>query len=230
VFVSLAKGATESGINQQIKAFTKAALGGDAVFYQFHLQPLSDIHFNARYSGTVSKPLLLILALVGMALLLTACVNFINMATAQSFTRAKEIGTRKVLGSSQKGIFWQFITETAYVVLAAAIIAIIITAVFLPVLNNWLRLPLAINGSALLFLAVLLVAVVFASGFYPAVILSRFKPVTALKKHIWQQQPGIAAVAKHIDCGAKRHCAGIDCLCVDHHPAGKLFKKRRPGF
>jgi len=189
VFVSLAQGTSTNNVNQKIKALTKQALNADASVFQFHLQPLSDVHFNGRYSGTVSKPLLLILGLVGVALVLIACVNFVNMATAQSFTRAKEIGTRKVLGSSKKGIFWQFITETAYVVLAAAILALSVTWLLLPKLNNWLQLPLAINSEALFFLFLLLAVIVFASGFYPAVILSGFKPVNALKNVVSSSNP-----------------------------------------
>ncbi len=153
-------------------------------YLDFHLQSLKDIHFDGRYSGKISKPLLLILALVGFALILIACVNFVNMAMAQSLTRAKEIATRKVLGSSRKAIFWQFITETTYVALTAASIALLAVILFLPTLNSWLQLPLAINFNALLFLAALLLVIVFSAGFYPAVILSNFKPVDALKNKI----------------------------------------------
>ncbi len=150
----------------------------------FHLQPLADIHFNARYSGKISKPLLWVLALVGFALILIACVNFVNMATAQSLTRAKEIGTRKVLGSSRKAIFWQFIAETAFVVLTAGLLGLLLTILFLPTLNNWLQISLVINYKSILFLMVLLLVIVFVAGFYPAVILSGFKPVDALKNRI----------------------------------------------
>ncbi len=170
-------------IDQDIKTILKRDYK-DSSWLHFHLQPLEEVHFDSRYSGKISKPLLLILALVGFALILIACVNFVNMATAQSLTRAKEIATRKVLGSSRKAIFWQFITETTYVALTAALIALLATILFLPTLNNWLQLQLAVNGNALLFLTALLVVIVFSAGFYPAVILSNFKPVDALKNKI----------------------------------------------
>jgi len=173
--------------SKQVDKDIKTILKNDYKYFSyldFHLQPLEEVHFDSRYSGKISKPLLLILALVGFALILIACVNFVNMATAQSLTRAKEIATRKVLGSSRKAIFWQFITETTYVALTAALLALLATILFLPTLNNWLQLQLAVNSSALLFLTALLVVIVFSAGFYPAVILSNFKPVDALKNKI----------------------------------------------
>ena len=189
VFILLAPGASLPQVNGSIKAFTKQAFNADANVFQFQLQPLADVHFNSRYSGTISKPLLLILGLVGIALILIACVNFINMATAQSFARAKEIGTRRVLGSTQGGIFWQFITEAAYVVATGAVVGLITALLFLPVINSWLQLPLSLNINTLIFLVILLAVIVFTAGFYPAVILSRFKPVNALKNIISSSNP-----------------------------------------
>jgi len=183
MYVLLSDEHAREHVDLEIKAILKRDYK-DFSWLHFHLQPLEDIHFNSRYGGKISKPLLLILAIVGFALILIACVNFVNMAIAQSLTRAKEIATRKVLGSSRKAIFWQFITETTYVALTAALIALLATILFLPTLNNWLQLQLAINGKALLFLAALLVVIVFSAGFYPAVILSSFKPADALKNRI----------------------------------------------
>ena len=183
VYVLLNYERAQKQVDQEIEAaLRKNFKSYDAL--HFHLQPLADIHFNARYSGKISKPLLWVLALVGFALILIACVNFVNMATAQSLTRAKEIGTRKVLGSSRKAIFWQFIAETAFVALSAGLLGLLLTILFLPTLNNWLQIPLTININAILFLIVLLLVVVFVAGFYPAVVLSGFKPVDALKNRI----------------------------------------------
>ncbi|QKJ29751.1 ABC transporter permease [Mucilaginibacter mali] len=186
VFVLLNNAQAGAQVNNSINSIRQKFYKGDVDVYQFHLQPLSDIHFNSRYSGTIAKPLLAVLALVGLALLLIAGVNFINMATAQSLTRAKEIGTRKVLGSSPAGIFWQFMAETAYVAIAATLLALLTVMLFLPVLNNWLQLPLSISGGVFVFLPVLLLLLILVAGFYPAVILSRFKPANALKNMVGQ--------------------------------------------
>lgn len=186
VFVLLDNERAAGQINNSINTLRQKIYKSDVDVYQFHLQPLADIHFNSRYGGTIAKPLLAVLALVGLALLLIAGVNFVNMATAQTLTRAKEIGTRKVLGSSPTGIFWQFIAETAYVAIAAAILALLTVMLFLPVLNNWLQLPLTISGNVFVFLPVLLLVLILAAGFYPAFILSRFKPANALKNMVGQ--------------------------------------------
>ncbi|WP_299287228.1 ABC transporter permease [uncultured Mucilaginibacter sp.] len=183
VFLLLNDEHAQEQVEEQINATVKKNFNAYN-YYQFRVQPLTDIHFNPHYSGKISKPLLWVLALVGFALILIACVNFVNMATAQSLTRAKEIGTRKVLGSSRKAIFWQFIAETAFVALSAGLLGLLLTILFLPTLNNWLQIPLAINYQSILFLMVLLLVIVFVAGFYPAVILSGFKPVDALKNRI----------------------------------------------
>lgn len=156
--------------------------------YHFHLQPLSDMHFNGLYGGTMQRSLLLTLAVVGLFLVIIACFNFINLSTAQSVKRAKEIGTRKVLGSAPGAIFWQFITETAYVTIFAAVLAFAWIMLMLPVLNDWLQIRLQFNflhdHLLLMGLTSLLVFIILAGGFYPAFIMSRFKPVDAFKKQV----------------------------------------------
>lgn len=184
VFVLLKKEKGTNLVNGDIASIAKKAFNGDGNTYQFHLQPLSEVHFDGRYSGSVSKPFLITLGIVGLALILIASVNFINMSTAQSLTRAKEIGTRKVLGSGRKEIFWQFMTETSYVVFAAAIIAFTAIFLFLPVFDNWLLLPLEVNLSAIVFTLLLLLLITFIAGFYPGIVLSRFKPIAAIKNKV----------------------------------------------
>jgi putative ABC transport system permease protein len=160
--------------------------------FRFKLQPLNEVHFDGRYkSGVIQKSLLTTLGIVGMLLIFIACVNFINMATAQSFKRAKEIGTRKVLGSSPSAIFLQFITETSYIVLCALLIAILWINLFLPVLNSWLQTTLSFNflydRNLLAFILLITIVITLAAGAYPALILSRVKPINALKNQINSQ-------------------------------------------
>jgi putative ABC transport system permease protein len=156
--------------------------------FRYILQPLNEVHFDGRYSGVIQKSLLTTLGMVGLLLIVIACVNFINMATAQSFKRAKEIGTRKVLGSTPAAIFTQFIAETSLIVLFAGLIAVLAVWLFLPVLNSWLQTSLTFNlvnhGALFAFIALSMVIITLAAGFYPALILSRFKPVNALKNQI----------------------------------------------
>jgi putative ABC transport system permease protein len=156
--------------------------------FKYFLQPINEVHFDGRYSGVIQKSLLSTLGIVGLLLIVIACVNFVNMATAQSFKRAKEIGTRKVLGSTPVAIFIQFITETALIVLAAGLIAVLSVWMFLPVLNSWLQTTLTFNfthdKTLFVFIALSMLIITIAAGFYPALVLNRFKPVNALKNQV----------------------------------------------
>jgi putative ABC transport system permease protein len=172
-------------------AITKVSGKEVAKTFRYILQPLNEVHFDGRYSGVIQKSLLTTLGIVGLLLIVIACVNFINMATAQSFKRAKEIGTRKVLGSTPSAIFLQFIAETSLIVLFAGLLAVLSVWLFLPVLNSWLQTALTFNFAhdyvLFAFIALSMVIITTAAGFYPALILSRFKPVNALKNQIGNQ-------------------------------------------
>nr|WP_067058677.1 ABC transporter permease [Mucilaginibacter sp. L294] len=185
VYVSLAEGTTSATINAMLKKMDKNSLGPE---YTFLVQPLSEIHFDMRYRGVIQKSLLATLGIIGALLAIIACVNFINMATAQSFKRAKEIGTRKVLGSTPSAIFKQFITETSCIAVFAALLAVGYVLLVLPVLNNWLQTQLSFNFFTDIklsaFLVMLLATIIITAGTYPALILSRFKPVNALKNQV----------------------------------------------
>ena len=189
VYIALQDGADPKTIEQNIAKLNVKAQGADmAKAYHFMLLPLSEMHFDGRFAGLIQHSLLTTLTIIGLLLIIIACVNFINMATAQSFKRAKEIGTRKVLGSSPGAIFAQFISETAFITFLAALLAFAIVFMMAPVLNNWLQIELSFNLLAdhrlLVFVVAMLVVITLAAGSYPAIILSRFKPVSALKNQI----------------------------------------------
>jgi putative ABC transport system permease protein len=192
VFVDLPDGADPGVIERNIAQLNIKAQGAEmAKAYHFMLLPLSEMHFDERFAGVIQHSLLTTLGIIGLLLIIIACVNFINMATAQSFKRAKEIGTRKVLGSSPQAIFAQFISETAYIVVFAMLLAFALTYIMAPVLNSWLQTQLSFNVFAdyrlLIFVVAILVIINLAAGAYPAMILSRFKPVNALKNQLGSQ-------------------------------------------
>jgi putative ABC transport system permease protein len=162
--------------------------------FRFKLQPLSDVHFNPKLRGYTEKKNLWTFVLIGFFLVVTACVNFINLATAQALGRSREIGVRKALGSQRGAIFWQFITETGLIAGSALIIAFGLACVALPFVNQWFAIELALNPLTdtylLVFLVLLLLVVIFCSGAYPGLILARFQPVLALKGNLSQQSVG----------------------------------------
>jgi putative ABC transport system permease protein len=194
-FVRLKPHVLPADVEKVFPAFRKKYLGEDEInVFFFNLQPLADVHFNTDYDGETDKKYLWALALVGLFLITTACVNFINLATAQALKRAKEVGVRKVLGSLRGQLFWQFIAETALITVFAMLISWCLAALALPYINQLFKIGLSISvfhdPILTAFLLLLSVVIVFLSGSYPGLILSNFKPVAALKGKLTQQDAG----------------------------------------
>ncbi|MEJ7680657.1 MAG: FtsX-like permease family protein [Segetibacter sp.] len=116
---------------------------------QYHLQPLSNIHFNADYDNFTQRrahiPTLFGLLAVALFLLLLGCINFINLTTAQASQRAKEIGIRKTLGSSKKQLIIQFLSETFLLTLIAAVLSALLTPFILKVFADFIAPELHFN-------------------------------------------------------------------------------------
>ena len=192
-FLLLPTHGDKAQLQNQLPAFNQKYGGEDTKSYRYWLQPLADIHFNDRYNGVVSKPIVWSLALVGGFLIVTACVNFVNLATAQALKRSKEVGVRKVIGSTRGQLFWLFIVETSLVTLLAVGLALVFTQLALPSLNQWLETKLSLrlqDPQLLIFLPLLILVVIFMSGSYPALVLSGFQPAVALKGKMSTQQVG----------------------------------------
>jgi len=188
-FVWLPAGVSGGKIGKAIDQLKAQHFGADLQsVYQFHLQPLKEIHFDARFGDAMRSSLLVTLAIIATFLVLIACFNFVNLATAQSGRRAQEIGTRKVLGGTAASIFWQFMIETACIVLLAAALSLVWVCLALPVFRDWLqtRLPFDLLRDRRLqsFLLLLTFFVTVVAGAYPALIVSRWKPVSALKQQV----------------------------------------------
>lgn len=160
----------------------------------YRLQPLSDIHFNARYGGVMDKSNLWIISGIGLFLLLTACVNFINMATAKSLNRSKEVGVRKVIGGYKGQLFWQFIFETGIIATLSILIALVLAYVALPSVNNLFSIQISFDLfsdlSLVLFIVILDVSITLLAGCYPAFILGSFQPIAALNGRLSFHQIG----------------------------------------
>lgn len=167
---------------------------GDKNTFFFKMQPLADIHFNPDYNGYLEKKYLWAFVLVAIFLITTACVNFVNLATAQAVNRAKEVGIRKVLGGLKSQLFWQFIAETALITFFALLVAYGLAWLGLPWLNSLFQTKLSINpfnNPLLLFFSVVVALLVtFLSGSYPGLVLSGFQPIAALKGKLTQKNLG----------------------------------------
>ena len=194
-FMRLKPSVTAAQVNEGLKRMgTRYQKYRDAKTTIFRLQPLSDIHFDADFDGAVDKKYLWALFFIGLFIIVTACVNFINLATAQALNRSTEVGIRKVLGGLRRQLFWQFITETAFIAVFAVAAGYFLALAALPSLNALFKseigFPLFSDPALFFFLAGLLVVVVFMSGSYPGLVLSRFKPVAALKSKLSQKEVG----------------------------------------
>jgi len=187
--VQISKSAQASKLNIYLSDLIKKHKAPDDVKYEIKIQPLSDVHFDTRFNGSAfSKELITALSLIAVFLLLIACVNFINLATAQAVNRSREVGVRKVLGSNKRQIVVQFLGETAAITIFAVMAALVLAEVALPFINNLLKINLSLNLTAnpiiIIFLIVITIAVICLSGFYPALILSGINPIEAFKNKI----------------------------------------------
>ena len=194
-YVLLKPGSTSAQANAGLQQIIqKNYKGRDLKVWQFILQPISDIHFNPDFNGPADKKYLWALFFIGLFLIITACVNFINLATAQALNRSKEVGIRKVLGSLPSQLFWQFIAETGLITVSALLLACLFAATALPFVNELFKTGMSLhfltNIPLLLYLLVTGVLVTFLSGSYPGLVLARFQPVLALKSKLSQKHIG----------------------------------------
>lgn len=189
-YVTLPSGVSPQVIERQLVTLKRKNMNAeDNRRITYVLQPIADIHTNTLYESSlgsyaVSPQMLWVLGSLAIFLILIASFNFINLTTAQASRRSKEVGVRKVVGSTQKQLFGQFIGET----LIVASLAGLISAVSLQLLLSWLNrslsminLDLRSDTTVLLFGIGLVLLVAFLAGFYPAIVLSKFQPIRALK-------------------------------------------------
>ena len=163
--------------------------------YGFKLQPITDIHLKSSLrwelepNGNIDY--IYILGAAGILTLLIACINFMNLTTAKSAERAKEIGVRKTLGAFRSQLSLQFLTESVVVALVAVLLAIIVVEISLPLFNNATGMSFDVSTSDyILMMTGFAIVVGIVSGLYPAVYLSGVKPHVILKGKFIQTSQG----------------------------------------
>ncbi|MEZ4967360.1 MAG: ABC transporter permease [Saprospiraceae bacterium] len=194
-FVLMQPGHSIDELNGAMPEFQKKYQHPDrADLFMFKTLPLTALHFNGDYGEGVEKHFLWAMGLIGLFLLITACVNFINMATAQALGRAREVGVRKSLGSTRKQLFWQFMFETGLIVVAGVLAGTGMAAIGLPRMNALMESTIRMGGGSLfplvLFLILLATLLIFLAGAYPGVVQARFQPVDSLKGVVQARQKG----------------------------------------
>jgi putative ABC transport system permease protein len=158
--------------------------------FQLYLQPVKDIHLKSNHikyqdnynQGSIT--MVYVFTIIAILIIIIACINYINMAIARSFRRAKEVGIRKVLGANRQALMYQFMGESAVFSIIAIALSLVIVELVLPFFNSTFNVNLDISIDNPLFnigLVAILLLVSLFSGSYPAFYLSRFKPVKVLK-------------------------------------------------
>ena len=201
-FVKLNKATTAAQINHQFEGFIKLHVKPPpGAKLMMRLQPLRDIHFTGDYYREddgdnfrkAHLPTLYILMGIALFILMIAAFNFINLSTAQSIKRAKEIGIRKVLGSKKANLVFQFLTETFVLTVFAAGIAILLVKPVLYIFSSFIPQGIKfdlLSPSTLLFLLLVTLINSLLAGFYPAKVLSAYLPVDTLKGTTIQKGTG----------------------------------------
>lgn len=188
-YVQLKPGADLASVNEKIYDFIPKKSGNDAYGSRLRLYPMERWHlYNAfdrdgnEIEGSIKYVRLF--SMVAWIVLIIACINFMNLATARSQKRAKEIGVKKVVGAGRGGLIRQFISESILLSFLAGLLAIVLAALLLPYFNQVVSKELTLGllePAHLLFLLAIILATGVVAGSYPAFYLSSFEPIGVLK-------------------------------------------------
>lgn len=193
-YVKLKKNADVKGLESKFQRIVKQKAepfpGKKEYEYKPFLQPLKNIHlyssnfkFDSAKRGNIAY--VNALTIIAIFIISIACFNFVNLATAKSLQRAKEVGVRKAIGAERKHLMFQFIGETVLLTFISILISVGLAAILLPWLNRFtdkqITFELFANPVLIILLLGLTLVVGILAGFYPALVLSGFKPVKVLK-------------------------------------------------
>ncbi|GAA0881242.1 hypothetical protein GCM10009119_42120 [Algoriphagus jejuensis] len=193
-FPSEKRQAVESKLGQMVAKFALPSLddGAENSDYNLKLMPVQGIHLQSHYLREMKpnsyESYVYIFSLVAVFVLLLACINFMNLATAKAGLRSMEVGVRKVLGSDKSQLVAQFLTEAFLLVMVSVLLSVVVTELCNPIFNQ-------ISGKSIDFnlkqnpmiwgmVPALIVVLTLISGFYPAFYLSSFQPISVMKKQL----------------------------------------------
>jgi putative ABC transport system permease protein len=177
-----------SSLQAKLPDFMKKEMAGEGATVNFYLEPFTRIHLHSEYGGFEPNnniAYIYILGAVALLIMIIACSTYINLSTARSIERAKEVGVRKVIGAEKKQLFWQFIGESAFLCVAAVMISLLMATLLLPYFNllsqKQLESASLFSVSFILFSLLVAAFVSLVAGSYPALILAGFQPIRVLK-------------------------------------------------
>jgi len=187
-YVLLRDQASISTLQAKLPAFMKKEMAGAGASINMYLEPFDKIHLHSPYDAfetNNSITYIYILAAVALLILVIAGATYINLSTARSIERAREVGVRKVVGAEKQQLFWQFISESALLCLMSVILSLVISALLIPSFNQLAGKhlqPFDLFSLRFVYFALLIsVSISLLAGTYPALILTRFEPAKVLK-------------------------------------------------
>lgn len=192
IYILLADGVTMETVNEKIEHYFQVVRNDPETATTLWLWPLSKIHLY-RYSGGGLISIIYMFIMIAAFILLIACINFMNLATARSSIRSKEIGLRKVLGAHRKHIINQFIGESVFTSFLALMFAVLIVSLVLPAFNLITEKELVFSFADPVIVLGLFALTLFTglvAGSYPSLYLSSFKPITVLKGFVSKGKSG----------------------------------------
>jgi putative ABC transport system permease protein len=184
IFLLLKPGAASQTVAKKVSSLYRNLRDGHDAQGYFTLQALTDMHLYAADGNSSAMQTVNIFILVSIFILLIACINYVNLSTARSIIRSKEVSVRKIIGAQKGQLFLQFVLESAILFLVSAILAIGIIRLLLPLYNEISGKQLVFTlGSAKVWLVLgsAIIGSLAAASIYPAILLSSFKPIEALK-------------------------------------------------
>jgi len=192
-FVQIPEAVDISQLRPALDAFNKkymeAVWGED--FVSMDLQPLAEVHLDDRFSSdtyTTNKSYLWTLGFIGLLIIVIACINFVNLATAKGVKRSLEIGMRKILGGSKKHILGQFMSESFLLAILALGLGLLLAQYSFPYFSELTNLNIGndfvYSSTLLLFILGLLVFICLSMGLYPAILFSKFQPLQVIRGNL----------------------------------------------
>jgi len=196
-YLLLTPGTSKDRFDEKLKEFTRRNLGGRGFdewvakgnYWEYYLQPITEIHLNSDLKGEFeangNRTYIVIFSVISIIILLIACINFMNLSTAKSSIRAKEVGVRKVVGSSRKELMQQFLSESILLSFISLALGLAAIQILLPAYRNFvgrnLSMPYLDNAAVIPSLLALGLVVGLISGSYPAFFLSSFPPISVFR-------------------------------------------------
>lgn len=199
LYMLLPPNQSAAAINKQLSDFSNAQFNKEkrATTRTIFIRPLSILHFDSRMENMgdhiTSKSTLWTLTLIALFILIMACINFVNLSTVQAVNRSKEIGVRKVLGSSRWNLLWQIMGETGVLVIISILLAIGLAELCLPnikLVSSITENIGLLNWQTGIYLILIFFIVTITAGLYPALVVSGFPPILALKNKITSAKVG----------------------------------------